>query len=647
VDCGREPPVAPSPPRSYAGVDLMAHDYDSLLRAMLDLLPQLAPEWLDRSEADLGIVLMELLAYAGDQLSYLQDRVALEGFLRTATQRESVRKLVRMIDYTMDPGRSAETMVLFEVDGLQPFLLPAGFQIASAQLKGIDGGDDPAIYETSAEAIVRPAISRMALASDAPSSADRLQIRIAADLTGQIAIGDRLFIQQADTAVPNTDLSRLPDGEWCEVAAAPVVAAGVTTLTVAAPLAANYSRLGDPVGGIAPARVYGNAVRATHGATQVESFVADGTANRALALELAPISQVPEANTADADSEPAVEQALEVRVDGVDWYEVEDFIDSEPADRHYRITRSNDGYVTVHFGDGARGAVPPKGAKIVAEYRVGLGAAGQVAPGALQRFDTGYPFPLPSQKILRVRNPQAATGARDPETMENAKLIAPYRLRKIDRAVTPDDYSVCLAEGVIANGRRYTPLQSKARMLHTGSWNTVYVSVDMPDRRPLRQTPAVRAAFEALLAEKKMAGVDARVEDARYCPLHIALKVEVSPGHFARDVRSAVERALVGTPAAGGAADPAAAANLPFFAAGRFGFGQAVYLSDLYAVVAAIDGVESVAVTRFKRLGDRYPDNEIDGMIPVGALEVARCDNDASATEHGVLYVRTLGGKEG
>jgi len=43
VDCGREPPTPTPTPRSYAGVDLMAHDYDSLLRAMLDQLPQLRP----------------------------------------------------------------------------------------------------------------------------------------------------------------------------------------------------------------------------------------------------------------------------------------------------------------------------------------------------------------------------------------------------------------------------------------------------------------------------------------------------------------------------------------------------------------------------------------------------------------------------
>ncbi len=633
IDCGREPPTPSPAPRSYAGVDLMAHDYDSLLRAMLDQLPQLAPEWLDRSEADLGIVLMELLAFAGDQLSYLQDRVALEGFLRTATQRESVRKLVRMIDYTMDPGRSAETTLLFEVAGAAPFLLPSGFALGSVPIKGVETNDDSVIYETFDEIVVHPALSRIALAVDAPSGPNRKQIRVAADLTGLVSTGSRLFIQQADTAIPRIDLTRLPEGEWCELAVPPAFAAGVTTLTLVAPLSRDYSRLGDPARGIAAARAYGNAVRATHGASHEQSKTALGTPNQTLELELAPISQI----APNADPFEDVEQALDVFVDSIEWSEVEDFIDSEPADRHYRVSRNNEGYATLHFGDGINGAAPPMQSKIVAKYRVGVGNSGQVAPGALQTFDSAFVFPLPSQKILRVRNPLAASDAREPETLSNAKLMAPYSLRTINRAVTPQDYEVCIAEGVRVNGKHHVPLQSKARVEKTGSWNTVFVSVDMPDRRPLRDTPGLRAALEALLDGKKMAGIDVRVEDARYLPLHIALKVEVSFGHFARDVRTMVERALIGPLTTG----------LPFFAPGRFGFGQPVYLSDMYAVVAAIEGVESVAVTRFKRLGDRYPDSEADGMIPVGALEVVRCDNDASTTEHGVLYVRTVGGKEG
>jgi hypothetical protein len=117
----------------------------------------------------------------------------------------------------------------------------------------------------------------------------------------------------------------------------------------------------------------------------------------------------------------------------------------------------------------------------------------------------------------------------------------------------------------------------------------------------------------------------------------IGLPVEVESAHFAPDVRRAVEEALVGPVAQGTA----------FFGAGRFHFNQAVYLSDLYQAVSCIEGVNSVAVTRLKRLGDRYPDNEAQGFIPVGSLEVARCDNDAAHPENGVLFVRTFGGKEG
>jgi hypothetical protein len=174
-------------------------------------------------------------------------------------------------------------------------------------------------------------------------------------------------------------------------------------------------------------------------------------------------------------------------------------------------------------------------------------------------------------------------------------------------------------------------------MRPTGSWNTVFVSVDMPDRRPLSDTPGLRAALESRMAARKMAGLDVRVEDARYCPLHIGLHIEVSDAHFARDVRAAVERVLVGP----------LVERTPFFGPGRFRFGQAVFLSELYAAAGAVEGVRAVAVTRFKRLGDRYPDCEAAGVIPVGALEVARCDNDPSATQNGVLFIRTHGGKEG
>ena len=73
----------------------MAKDYASFRRLLLDLLPQLNPDWIERNPSDLGIALIELLAYTGDQLSYFQDAVANEAYLETAAPAHLRRGVTR------------------------------------------------------------------------------------------------------------------------------------------------------------------------------------------------------------------------------------------------------------------------------------------------------------------------------------------------------------------------------------------------------------------------------------------------------------------------------------------------------------------------------------------------------------------------
>ena len=55
------------------------------------------------------MMLLELFAATADNLSYMQDRVANEAFLGTATQRRSVAGHLALIGYQMDEGASAYT----------------------------------------------------------------------------------------------------------------------------------------------------------------------------------------------------------------------------------------------------------------------------------------------------------------------------------------------------------------------------------------------------------------------------------------------------------------------------------------------------------------------------------------------------------
>src|SRR5207244_8672857 len=97
--CLCEPPVPPEPT-----IDYLAKDYASFRRLILDRLAVLMPGWTERHVPDLGIALVELLAYAGDYLSYYQDAVATEAYLDTARERISVRRHVRLVDYSLTEG---------------------------------------------------------------------------------------------------------------------------------------------------------------------------------------------------------------------------------------------------------------------------------------------------------------------------------------------------------------------------------------------------------------------------------------------------------------------------------------------------------------------------------------------------------------
>ena len=88
-------------------IDYLARDYASFRRALVDLIPSKLPEWTDRSEADFGVVLIELFAYMADILSYYQDRIANEAFLATAQERRSVIQHLRLIGYEMVPATPA------------------------------------------------------------------------------------------------------------------------------------------------------------------------------------------------------------------------------------------------------------------------------------------------------------------------------------------------------------------------------------------------------------------------------------------------------------------------------------------------------------------------------------------------------------
>ncbi len=106
LDC-KTTPVCPPDKRIEPELSYLAKDYASFRRLILDRLAAVMPDWTERHVPDVGITLVELLAYVGDYLSYYQDAAATEAYLSTARQRISVRRHARLVDYPMYEGCNA------------------------------------------------------------------------------------------------------------------------------------------------------------------------------------------------------------------------------------------------------------------------------------------------------------------------------------------------------------------------------------------------------------------------------------------------------------------------------------------------------------------------------------------------------------
>jgi len=100
-----------------------------------------------RETDDFAIALLDSWATVADVLTFYQERIANEGYLRTATERRSVLELARLVDYQLRPGVSASVYLAFSLE--KDFNDDKVFIPAGTQAQSIPGPDElPQTFET-------------------------------------------------------------------------------------------------------------------------------------------------------------------------------------------------------------------------------------------------------------------------------------------------------------------------------------------------------------------------------------------------------------------------------------------------------------------------------------------------------------------
>lgn len=110
-----------------------------------------------RDDDDPAIALLDAWATVLDVLTFYQERIAGEGYLRTAAERRSVLELARTIGYEPQPGVAAAADLAFEVESAEG--APATVTIeAGTRVQSVPGpAEDPQTFETVGTIQARPA----------------------------------------------------------------------------------------------------------------------------------------------------------------------------------------------------------------------------------------------------------------------------------------------------------------------------------------------------------------------------------------------------------------------------------------------------------------------------------------------------------
>jgi hypothetical protein len=138
LDCASVPPTCPAPATEPLAIDYLAKDFSSFTRALSEFSASRYPAWVERSEADLGMVLMEALAALADELSYLQDRISAESSIATATQRLSVVRHARLVDYEPAPATVATAVLQLDVNAAATITTPLHCRALAADGSTVD-----------------------------------------------------------------------------------------------------------------------------------------------------------------------------------------------------------------------------------------------------------------------------------------------------------------------------------------------------------------------------------------------------------------------------------------------------------------------------------------------------------------------------
>jgi hypothetical protein len=367
------------------------------------------------------------------------------------------------------------------------------------------------------------------------------------------------WLQEGQPVLVEGELADSPDMEKREMALVKSVTHSMstllTTIELYSELAYTYKR--DTV------TINANIAKATHGETKEEAIGSGDPSQRFQSFELKqkPLTFVPDSSPSGAKS------TLEIKVDGIVWKEASSFEGLSKSDDAYVTRTDNDSITSVIFGDGTNGRLPPSGFEsIKARYRVGIGMGGLVDADKLTLL---MKRPL---GVKSVTNPLAATGAADPEELNDARRNAPRTVLTLDRIVSIKDYAD-FARGFAGVGK------ATAYEVEYGGERLVLVAIASASGDTVTDKDELYRKLKVAIDSYKDPTARFLLRSFNKMLFDVRTKILVSEDREFEDVKADVKDALKKA-----------------FSFESRDFGQAVPLSEVFSVIQGVKGVKAVDI---------------------------------------------------
>jgi hypothetical protein len=670
--------VAPEGERWPTDVDYLSKDYNSFKVLILEYLAERDPAWKERSEADIGIMLVDLLAFAGDYLSAYQDAVGTEAYLSTARLRTSIRRHALLLGYALSEGCNARVWVHCDLESETSYTLAGGTLIrAGDPVDSPLAGPPPPptageartlFFETMYQVELFPRHNRM------PIYAWRSDdYALPAGATGATLRGHFPSLRKGDVLIfqsSSLDVEDPPLAHAARLSAEPVLGVGPLPDEEPQPITTIEWFLADALPAALPVcarsggrvrrdltTVLGNNVAADQGCSELAPeplTVGDEEKVRlqlrvddltyAVPFDPAAAAETPASETLLQDPAAATAQVVLIgrtsAAGGVQpapapclsrddilarrstWRSVRSLVQASRYARQFVVEQDIPSRASIRFGDGRNGRRPEPGTTFAATWRSGSGSAGNIAantPLALAVAPLLGEPALPPP-IRSLSNPLPAAGGQAAESLDSARLTAPQQIDDQRRMVIEADYVRAALEfdGVI---------DAWAALAWNGSWYTATVRVQLADGDPM--TPSYHTNLLAWLMSRRLMGVSLAVRDAIYVGADVLIEVTPARGVSWPELAQRLRAAF----------SPDA-----FFRPDRFHFGEALYASQILSPVMALDGVAGARLLRLQRVGEPPPSGPAPQLLPIAADEIVEVRSDPHAPARGQIAFTPGGG---